>query len=177
MEPVIWFSSLEKIPVLIPVLGFKNWGSEPGSYLVLTIPDWNRGLLTIVDFFQNSWFWLHRLNKTRNPISFLGFKNTWFPFHFLVLFWNSDPVLVQFLLTRFGIDDPKLSPVLGDNYLVWQVRITCFGLVRKNWAGNGSKFGFSSGTGILELGIKLDLVLKPELEPNLDQNQNWFFCK
>jgi hypothetical protein len=86
MEPVIWFSSLEKIPVLIPVLGFKNWGSEPGSSLVLTKPDWNRGLLTIVDFFQNFWFWLHRLNKIRNPISFLGLKNTWFPFHFLVLF-------------------------------------------------------------------------------------------
>jgi hypothetical protein len=68
---------------------------------------------------------------------------------------------------------------LGDNYLVWQVRITGFGLVRKTEPeiGNGSKFGFSSGTGILELGIKLDLVLKPELEPNLDQNQNWFLCK
>jgi hypothetical protein len=39
------------------------------------------------------------------------------------------------------------------------------------------KFGFSSGTGILEMGIKLDLVLKPELEPNLDQNQNWFFLQ
>jgi hypothetical protein len=52
-------------------------------------------------------------------------------------------------------------------------------LVRKTEPeiGNGSKFGFSSGTGILELGIKLDLVLKPELEPNLDQNQNWFLCK
>ncbi len=36
---------------------------------------------------------------------------------------------------------------MGDTYLVWQARITGFGLVRKNWAGNGSKFGFSSGTG------------------------------
>jgi len=30
---------------------------------------------------------------------------------------------------------------------------------------------------VLELGINLDLVLKPELEPNLDQNQNWFFLQ
>jgi hypothetical protein len=49
-------SSLERIAVLIPVLGFKNWGSEPDSYLVLTKLDWNRQLLTIVDFPQKSWF-------------------------------------------------------------------------------------------------------------------------
>jgi hypothetical protein len=40
----------------------------------------------------------------------LGLKNTWFPFHFLVLFWKSDPVLVQFLLTRIGIANKIMWP-------------------------------------------------------------------
>jgi hypothetical protein len=45
------------------------------------------------------------------------------------------------------------------------------------WLGKTEQEMVQSLESVLELGIKLDLVLKPELEPNLDQNQNWFFSK
>jgi hypothetical protein len=45
------------------------------------------------------------------------------------------------------------------------------------WLGKTEQEMVQSLESVLELGIKLDLVLKPELEPNLDQNQNWFFSQ
>jgi hypothetical protein len=45
------------------------------------------------------------------------------------------------------------------------------------WLGKIESEMVGSLDSVLELGIKLDLVLKPELEPNLDQNQNWFFSQ
>ncbi len=45
------------------------------------------------------------------------------------------------------------------------------------WLGKTESEMVGSLDSVLELGIKLDLVLKPELEPNLDQNQNWFFSQ
>ncbi len=58
--------------------------------------------------------------------------------------------------------------------LTWFGRLESLVLV---WLGKTEPEMVRSLDSVLELGINLDLVLKPELEPNLDQNQNWFFLQ
>jgi hypothetical protein len=62
--------------------------------------------------------------------------------------------------------------------ITWFGRLESLVLV---WLGKTEPEMVRSLDSVLELelwdDIKLDLVLKPELEPNMDWNQKWIFCK